>query len=106
MLRRPHSSQAGIDGSTHEKAGYLARNGGNVSGPHGDLPWPCPAEGLGTGRPSCELVLHLVISDEHPLSGSVGPVGSDSPVAFRGWIDLMSAITALCANRPDADQQT
>jgi hypothetical protein len=51
-------------------------------------------------RGSPLLVLELVIAEGEPLSGTVGLAGG-SPVAFRGWIDLMSAISALRAAAGD-----
>jgi hypothetical protein len=56
---------------------------------------------------SCPLVLELVISATNPLSGTVGRSGGNAPVVFRGWIDLMGAISALSAGHGTdvADQQ-
>ena len=41
------------------------------------------------------LVLELTLADGEPLSGTVGPPGGPAPLAFHGWIDLMSAIHIL-----------
>lgn len=56
---------------------------------------------------TCPLVLELVISATNPLSGTVRRSGGDRPVGFRGWIDLMGAISALSAGHGAdvADQQ-
>jgi hypothetical protein len=56
---------------------------------------------------NCPLVLELVISATNPLSGTVGRLGGDTPVVFRGWIDLMGAISGLSAGHGAdiADQQ-
>ena len=43
------------------------------------------------------LVLELILADGEPLSGTVGPPGGRAPLAFHGWIDLMSAIHMLRA---------
>src|SRR5271166_5786974 len=43
------------------------------------------------------LVLELVITGTEPLSGTVGPAGSQWRLAFHGWIDLMIAIGTLHA---------
>jgi hypothetical protein len=43
------------------------------------------------------LVLELTIADGEPLSGTVGSAGGEPPLAFHGWIDLMSAIRLLRA---------
>jgi len=45
------------------------------------------------------LVLELTLADGEPLSGTVGPPGGPAPLAFHGWIDLMSAIHMLRADR-------
>jgi len=44
------------------------------------------------------LVLELILADGEPLSGTVGPPGGRAPLAFHGWIDLMSAIHMLRAD--------
>jgi hypothetical protein len=41
------------------------------------------------------LVLQLTLTEDDPLSGSVGVAGGSVPRSFRGWIDLMSAIKDL-----------
>lgn len=48
------------------------------------------------------LALRLVITGTEPLSGSVGPEQSTVPMAFSGWIGLMSAINELVAQQPDS----
>ena len=48
--------------------------------------------------PERRLNLELAISDSQPFSfsGRIGRAGAPDRVPFRGWIDLMSAIHALC----------
>jgi hypothetical protein len=41
------------------------------------------------------LVLELVIAGTDPMRGTVGTPGEGPPISFRGWIDLMSAISSL-----------
>jgi hypothetical protein len=53
------------------------------------------------GGAASRLVLELVIAGTEPVSGTIGPAGSESPIAFHGWIDLMGAISSLGA-RPGA----
>ena len=50
-----------------------------------------------------QLILELVIAGTEPLSGTVRPAGSESPIAFHGWIDLMGAISSLGAGPPAAE---
>ena len=57
-------------------------------------------DGPGATLPAHQLILELVICEPEPLSGLVGPATAADRIAFHGWIDLMSAIHALCANRP------
>jgi hypothetical protein len=57
---------------------------------------PPPGSGSRT-EPAGALVLELVIAGTDPMRGTVGRPGEDAPVAFQGWIDLMSAITSLGA---------
>jgi hypothetical protein len=52
----------------------------------------------GPGPVTCRLVLELTLADEEPLSGTIGPPGGPAPLAFKGWIDLMSAIGTLRAD--------
>jgi hypothetical protein len=47
------------------------------------------------------IVLELVITGTEPLSGTIGLAGSSRRSQFRGWIDLMSVITALRSGGPD-----
>ena len=54
----------------------------------------------GETGPERPLVLELTISGSRPLSGRIGPAGTPDRIAFRGWIDLMSAIHALCEITP------
>jgi hypothetical protein len=53
---------------------------------------------LSGAKPRQQLVLELVISESQPLAGHVGPADTADRIPFRGWIDLMSAINALCDN--------
>ena len=52
----------------------------------------------GPGPVACRLVLELTLADEEPLSGTIGLPGGPAPLAFHGWIDLMSAIGTLRAD--------
>jgi hypothetical protein len=54
------------------------------------------ADATGATRP---LVLELTLADGEPLSGTVGLPGCQPPLAFHGWIDLMTAIHMLRADR-------
>ena len=56
-------------------------------------------EGTGRTRPEHRLVLELIICEPEPLSGLVAPASTQGRIGFHGWIDLMSAIHTLCANR-------
>lgn len=63
-----------------------------------------PQEDGARAKPAPEafpLVLELSVSHSDPLSGTVGISGGPHPMAFHGWIDLMSAINTL---RDDADE--
>jgi hypothetical protein len=64
--------------------------------PGGDRPEHGKQPALPPGRRGVTrfLVLELILGDGEPLSGTVGPPGR-APLAFHGWIDLMSAIHAL-----------
>ena len=42
------------------------------------------------------LTLDLDISTQEPLTGQIGPADGPDRIVFHGWIDLMSAIRALC----------
>jgi hypothetical protein len=44
---------------------------------------------------ACPMVLELIIAATEPPSGTVRAAGSQTPVAFHGWIDLMAAISSL-----------
>jgi hypothetical protein len=68
--------------------------------PGGDRPEHAhqPASG-GQGPLTQPLVLELILGGGEPLSGTVGNPGDPAPVAFHGWIDLMSAIHLLRAAR-------
>jgi hypothetical protein len=46
------------------------------------------------------LVLELVIAGTDPMHGTVGQQGEGAAIAFRGWIDLMSAINSLRTQPP------
>lgn len=67
--------------------------------------------GLGRGRPAepepqsrttRPLVLELIIAETEPPAGTVRAAGSEAPVAFHGWIDLMAAISSM-GERPAAE---
>jgi hypothetical protein len=60
-----------------------------------------PQNGSGPTLPEHRLILELVISEPEPLSGLVGPAATPDRIAFQGWIDLMSAIHTLYADRTD-----
>jgi hypothetical protein len=49
------------------------------------------------------LVLELKAEGDIP-SGTVGPVSGSPPIAFHGWIGLMSAISRLRADLDPARQ--
>jgi hypothetical protein len=53
-------------------------------------------------RSAGTLTLELVISETDPLSGTVGPFGKAPGIEFHGWIDFMSAVSAL-ASGPGGD---
>jgi hypothetical protein len=60
---------------------------------------PRDAHGAETASRACSpLVLELVIAGTEPLSGTVGPAGSQARLDFHGWIDLMSAISTFGAS--------
>ncbi len=61
---------------------------------------PDESRGTRSGEtgPERHLVLELAISSSHPLSGRIGPAGTQDRIPFNGWIDLMSAIHRLCDN--------
>jgi hypothetical protein len=56
-----------------------------------------PADAACAERPASPLVLELVIAGTEPLSGTVRAAGGEVPIAFHGWIDLMSALSSLGA---------
>ncbi len=64
-------------------------------------PSPCGGPQTKVPGPRTEeagpLVLELVIAGTDPMRGTVGRRGHGSPIAFQGWIDLMSAINSLGA---------
>lgn len=67
--------------------------------PGGDRPEHCDQPASARPRPVPRpLVLELVLADGEPFSGTVGPADGQHPLAFRGWIDLMSAIHVLRAD--------
>jgi hypothetical protein len=41
------------------------------------------------------LVLELALDSGEPVGGFVGPAGEHWRLAFRGWVDLMSAINSI-----------
>ena len=66
--------------------------------PAGDGPRVSPSAGADDQFGAAgQLVLELIIAGTEPLSGTIRPAGSESPVPFHGWIDLMGAISSLGA---------
>lgn len=61
-----------------------------------DLPAE-PGPQSGTARP---LVLELIIAETEPPAGTVRAAGSEAPVTFHGWIDLMAAISSMGERAP------
>jgi hypothetical protein len=53
-----------------------------------------PAEQIGPDELKT-LVLELSLDSAEPIGGFVGRAGEQERVAFRGWVDLMSAINSV-----------
>jgi hypothetical protein len=54
------------------------------------------------GAPCLPLALELIVVTTEPLSGTVAVAGSDRRQEFHGWIDLMGAVSVLCADEGPA----
>jgi hypothetical protein len=50
------------------------------------------------------LVLELVLDSGEPIGGFVGRAGDPSRLAFRGWVDLMSAVNSIRTPATDTGQ--
>jgi hypothetical protein len=78
-----------------------ARRPGDAGGPGGA--WLEAGTGREAGGerlpgPAGALVLKLVIAATDPLTGTVELPGQAPGISFNGWIDLMSAVSALAAS--------
>jgi hypothetical protein len=49
------------------------------------------------GEAALTVVLRLSLTDDDPITGTVGVADGPPPVLFHGWIALMSAINGLRA---------
>jgi hypothetical protein len=50
------------------------------------------------------LVLELSLDSGEPIGGFVGQAGEQTRLAFRGWVDLMSAINSIRAAADRSDE--